>query len=754
MKSEVTDSKNIVFKRIAFVLLLLLAFELPILVLTRVHIYDVYTQRIASGDTTYSLSEAIEESMMGLYKYNCTLCIVSLLVQICYWGGKAKKGFKQFKAKEFFSKNWPCILLAIFMAWTSIGCIKAGMEMDAELTIKRASSIENVSDRIVKIAAWSSGDRMNNTKDIYQNAKDRAWHGCKNLKDGYFSFMFYATVLLNVLMLGVGSKNYKKWLIRSLLISSFIVGFLSLLAFFRYSLFSGIIYFDRGLFNNRNHFGYYISVILIMSVCSFISEKNYFFKPFALLNTVLYTWLLFACNTFGSYLGAMFAMAFLGIVMLIGTISFLFKKDVTEEEKEASQFSIPKLIQYFVCLAVFLFMTFSFVKTENTTKLFKMNILGEEAKIRFDYSYLMINLGESTYRLSFNTMDDDIAEAYGIKDKKIDGAIIPFGKKITKLENKYESFVKREFVNKFKDFSKLMSFFKQEEVKPIASGEKSGEVSVSGSVISGEAKEIKAKDFIDTLAGLPEAEAYQKIFDKYPKVEGETLEQYQARLTAMENDVAEYKARYGGQQNSNTQELSMDDLSNVGSGRAPVWIRSLDLMNQRPWFGWGLENLLNEFYYQYNISEGRTHNLVLQLGATTGIPGVLLYLVAAISIWLKALFDAKFKEYKKMQLCIIGAVYLVATIVLNIIVSSIIDKLFFNGVLTVLLWAILTLLFFVRKVHLRIGKWNAFELMSATVFVSYMISSLFGNSAFYTSPYFMIFLGLLTHEALYKSKDN
>ena len=35
---------------------------------------------------------------------------------------------------------------------------------------------------------------------------------------------------------------------------------------------------------------------------------------------------------------------------------------------------------------------------------------------------------------------------------------------------------------------------------PIASGEKSGEVSVSGSVISGEAKETKAKDFIDTLA--------------------------------------------------------------------------------------------------------------------------------------------------------------------------------------------------------------------------------------------------------------
>ena len=31
-----------------------------------------------------------------------------------------------------------------------------------------------------------------------------------------------------------------------------------------------------------------------------------------------------------------------------------------------------------------------------------------------------------------------------------------------------------------------------------------------------------------------------------------------------------------------------------------------------------------------------------------------------------------------------------------------------------------------------------------------MISDLFGNSAFYTSPYFMIFLGLLASEAIYK----
>ncbi len=197
-------------------------------------------------------------------------------------------------------------------------------------------------------------------------------------------------------------------------------------------------------------------------------------------------------------------------------------------------------------------------------------------------------------------------------------------------------------------------------------------------------------------------------------------------------------------------ETTIDDLSNVGSGRGPVWVRSLDLMNQRPWFGWGLENLLNEFYEQYNISEGRTHNLVLQLGGTTGIPGVLMYLIATISIWFKVLYDAKFRKFSKKSLLIILAVCIVLVVITNLAVSAITNKLFFNGAATTVLLTIFILLVFTEKAHLRVKEFNEFEFISTSVFASYMINSLFGNSAFYTSPYFMIFMGMLTFEMLNK----
>ena len=106
-----------------------------------------------------------------------------------------------------------------------------------------------------------------------------------------------------------------------------------------------------------------------------------------------------------------------------------------------------------------------------------------------------------------------------------------------------------------------------------------------------------------------------------------------------------------------------------------------ELVKQKPFFGWGLENLLNEFYYQLGINEGRTHNLVLQLMGTTGIVGMLLYMVAMIAIFVRVLK--------------------------------------------------------------RIKNWNMFEYITIFCFISYMISALFGNSAFYTSPYFMIILGIL-----------
>ncbi len=752
------EKDNSLIKKLAFIFLILLALEIPVILLTRVGI-------LSFGNSSNLNENVLEPSMMVLYRYNCIVCVCSLIVQAFYWGSKAvdvlsdKTKRKKFDKKAFVSNYWPCILLAVFMAWTSVGCIQASMEMNAEVAIKQATidgTLEDLPDRerLQKIADWSSGDRMarwGKTKDnkevrvpyIYGDADKRAWDGCQNLKDGYFSFLFYATVMLNVLMLGIGSENYKKWVIRAFLISSFVLGFVTLLAFFRRSIFAGIAFYDMSIFNNRNHFGYYITVMYIMSVCTFINEENYFFKPFAFINTLLYTWLMFACNTFGIYLGILFAMIFLGIAMLIGTISNIIHKTTDEDKTKneyAVKYSIPRFVQYLVCLVIFLFVSFTFVKAKAEMRSVKLDPSQEDG-LGFDYSYVIMTFGDNSYMYSFNTLSEELAESIGINGKVVNSENIPilFGKKVTKLENRQTPFVEYELINKLRDgFIKLLSFFKQEEIKlPIDNNANSGEKTSSG----------ETTDYIDLLKGLSQQEALNKISERYPKVSGESYEEWSTRQAKIEEDFQKFKERFPEE-----KEVKFEDLSDVGSGRAKVWIRSLDLMNERPIFGWGLENILQEFNQQFKVNEGRTHNLILQLGATAGIPAVLMYLVAVISLWVKVLFDSKFKKYDKMQLYIICAVYLVATIILNVVVSKVVDKLLFNGLFTVILWAILTIVFFARDIHLRITKWNEFELVSATVFVSYMISSMFGNSAFYTSPYFMVFLGLLAHEAMHKEK--
>ena len=209
------------------------------------------------------------------------------------------------------------------------------------------------------------------------------------------------------------------------------------------------------------------------------------------------------------------------------------------------------------------------------------------------------------------------------------------------------------------------------------------------------------------------------------------------------------KVQDSGEEISGNAETK--DISSIGSGRGPVWIRSLDLMNQRPLFGWGLENLLNEFYQQYNIGEGRTHNLLLQLGGCTGIPGVLMYFVAILAIFFKSIYDVKLRRFGKTGIIIVSIVFVVSTILLNLIIHKVTDKLLFNGIFTVMMWAFLYMVIFFKNVRLRVKDWNFFEYIGAAVFVSYVSSALVGNSAFYTSPYFMIFLGILLYEVLHKT---
>ncbi|MHC1718752.1 MAG: O-antigen ligase family protein [Acidaminococcaceae bacterium] len=78
---------------------------------------------------------------------------------------------------------------------------------------------------------------------------------------------------------------------------------------------------------------------------------------------------------------------------------------------------------------------------------------------------------------------------------------------------------------------------------------------------------------------------------------------------------------------------------NAGSKRWELWTNGLDMLKDRPIFGYGPENLGKE-YLARGIDQDRPHNEYLQHALFLGIPALILYLTALFTIllnWLKNL---------------------------------------------------------------------------------------------------------------------
>ena len=132
-------------------------------------------------------------------------------------------------------------------------------------------------------------------------------------------------------------------------------------------------------------------------------------------------------------------------------------------------------------------------------------------------------------------------------------------------------------------------------------------------------------------------------------------------------------------------------ITKAGSGRGETWIKVWELIKQRTLFGYGLECLLFQFSGQFNVGEGRTHNLLLQLLATVGIPGTIMYFAALAIIFFRLLSNWK--------------------------------------------------------------SWSDVEKITTFVGISYIVTALTGNSTYYTSPFFMMFLGFVALTQWKKKKE-
>ena len=120
-------------------------------------------------------------------------------------------------------------------------------------------------------------------------------------------------------------------------------------------------------------------------------------------------------------------------------------------------------------------------------------------------------------------------------------------------------------------------------------------------------------------------------------------------------------------------------LEKAGTGRGLLWKEAINYTLKHPLLGGGMEHLRNYYHKKGITYNDRPHNIILQVSSFIGIPGAIIYIIFILYIAIS--------NYKLLN--------------------------------------------------------NTVHIMTYFTAMCYFISSLFGNSMYYTSPYFMILLGLL-----------
>ena len=120
----------------------------------------------------------------------------------------------------------------------------------------------------------------------------------------------------------------------------------------------------------------------------------------------------------------------------------------------------------------------------------------------------------------------------------------------------------------------------------------------------------------------------------------------------------------------------------AGTGRWVLWVNAMKFIKDKPLFGHGLDNL-GELYDLLGVGTDRPHNEYLQYAAHLGVPALIFYLCGIGSIFMKA--------YKNRM---------------NLTDTT---------------------------------------LVALGVVAAYLVSACFGNTMYYTTPYFMMLLGMATN---------
>lgn len=505
--------------------------------------------------TTYgNFKMSVENPTSIIYYYNMILLVATILLVLYYFVNfmEVNNGKILNKIKSFLKQEWPVTLLLIFMVWVFISSLLA--------------------------------------QDSY-----RSFIGCFNLKDGYFSFMMYASMLICVLLLGKNSEKYRKILVNTFLITATFLAVITLWNHFYLtsdkSQQSVYYYLKNNELESIDKFSY--NDISATYLITYGKDPS---KTVCTIGELLFgnggmprgeNFLIVTKRVLGETNSGIFHNSnhygyYLSICVIVAAV-------LAMKEKK-SWLSLLYFVAYLIMLKMAII--------NNTFGAY----LGIGASIIFMIVYALIPKGEKnvyTKELIFT-------------------ALIVVGfvfLSATTVNTSGKNIVYANFSAIAKDFKILIS---KDENK---SKENDFE-NISGEIVSGETASAET---------------------------------------------------------TNKQDDSAKD--NIGSGRGVLWKDAAIMAFQKPFFGYGLENLLYEYNSQFGVSEGRSHNLILQLSATTGIVGMLLYVVGIAAIW--------FRNLKYLK------------------------------------------------------DWDVYECLGMFVIVSYIISSIVGNSGFYTSGYFYIFVGFV-----------
>lgn len=125
-------------------------------------------------------------------------------------------------------------------------------------------------------------------------------------------------------------------------------------------------------------------------------------------------------------------------------------------------------------------------------------------------------------------------------------------------------------------------------------------------------------------------------------------------FTQLTNDVISIEENI-----SNSGDIQK--IYGVGTNRMGLWLVGLEFIKEKPIFGYGIDNLLDQ-YIRFNKSEitSRPHNEYIQIAATIGIPGLIFYLSFLLLLFFKIIFGIKKISYLEITVVFIPITYLIS----------------------------------------------------------------------------------------------